>query len=327
MRLLHALIGALSFALVPVIFAGVADAATTAPFCLTFTTRTTAPNGQIKLQEAFANAAQFGDTISFFWDWGDEGGLVELTTGVMLAQSAGFKVVINLTNLPGKSIPSDYQPTDYQPAFADPGVAAAYIRDVAYLASLQPTYLNIYSEVNILAAYDPPEYANYQKIYANAYQAAKAASPTTLVGTSYVDVLWVGDHQEGLPHQLAPHDFIGITSYPFNQFPQVADIPNYWYSQWRAAYPDERLLFTEIAWGSAPPLSPIDQALFIAALPRLMQAVSPEVIAYAMQYDGSFGADPTPPYNQFNYLGLLTVYGQPKPAWYAAKILNFAVGR
>jgi hypothetical protein len=273
------------------------------------------------MQEAFANAIQFGDTISFFWDWGDEGGLVELATGVMLARSAGFKVVINLTNLPGESIPPDYQPT-----FADPAVSAAYIRDVAYLASLQPTYLNIYSEVNILAAYDPPEYANYQKIYANAYQAAKAASPATLVGTSYVDVLWVGYNQQALPDQLGPHDFIGITSYPFNQFLQVSNIPNYWYSQWRAAYPSERLLFTEIAWGSAPPLSPIEQALFVAALPRLMQNISPEVIAYAMQYDGTFGTDPTPPYNEFNYLGLLTVYGQPKPAWYAAKNL-FGAGQ
>jgi hypothetical protein len=322
MRLLLALIGALSFAVGPAMFAAAAGAATTAPFSLTFTTRSTAPNGQVKLQEAFANAVQFGDTISFFWDWGDEGGLVDLTAGVMLAQSVGFKVVINLTNLPGQSIPSGYQPS-----FADPAIAAAYIRDVAFLASLKPTYLNIYSEVNILAAYDPPEYANYQKIYANAYQAAKAVSPDTLVGTSYVDVLWVGDSQQALSNQLAPHDFIGITSYPFNQFAQVAGIPSYWYSQWRTAYPDERLLFTEIAWGSASPLSPTEQAAFIAALPRLMQDVSPEVIAYAMQYDGSFGTDPTPPYNEFNYLGLLTAYGQPKPAWYAAKSLSFDVGR
>src|SRR6516165_7946359 len=112
-RMLHALIGALSFAVVPVIFDGVADAATTAPFSLTFTTRSTAPNGLVKLQEAFANAIQFGDTISFFWDWGDEGGLVDLTTGVMLAQSAGFKVVINLTTIP----------SGYQPSFADPAIA------------------------------------------------------------------------------------------------------------------------------------------------------------------------------------------------------------
>jgi hypothetical protein len=104
----------------------------------------------------------------------------------------------------------------------------------------------------------------------------------------------VGDNQQALPNQLAPHDFIGITSYPFNQFTQVVGIPSYWYSQWRAAYPAERLLFTEIAWGSALPLSPIDQAAFIAALPRLMQDVWPEVIAYATQYDGSFATDPTP---------------------------------
>jgi hypothetical protein len=33
-----------------------------------------------------------------------------------------------------------------------------------------------------------------------------------------------------------------------------------------------------------------------------------------------------PPY-EFKYLGLLTVYGQPKPAWYAAKSPNFDIGR
>jgi len=105
------------------------------------------------------------------------------------------------------------------------------------------------------------------------------------------------------------------------------------------------LLFTEIGWSSAPaPLSPVQQALFVAALPRLMQNVSPEVIAYVLQYDGPFnnigdltpaqwafyeffGADPVTLFDQFNHLGLFTADGQPKPAWYAARNLDFNVGR
>jgi hypothetical protein len=79
MRLVHALIGALSFAVVPAMFAGVADAATTAPFFVTFTTRSTALMGLSCRKPR--KRSSLGDTISFFWDWGDEGGLVDLTAG------------------------------------------------------------------------------------------------------------------------------------------------------------------------------------------------------------------------------------------------------
>jgi len=340
MRLATFLKFVLAFVVVATTVANGANAANTAPFSLTFTTRNTLEPGQPEMLEAFANAAQFSDTISFFWNWGDDHQVAAITTVVMLAQRMGFKVVINMSGNLGKLLPPGYQPT-----FADPAIAGKYINAVAYLASLKPTYLNIYSEVNLLATYSPSEYSNYQKIYANAYRTAKAASPSTLIGTSYVDVLWVGKHQQALTDQLSPHDFIGITSYPFNQFLQVSDIPGDWYSQWRTVYPNERLLFTEIGWSSAPaPLSPVQQALFVAALPRLMQNVSPEVIAYVLQYDGPFnnigdltpaqwafyeffGADPVTLFDQFNHLGLFTADGQPKPAWYAARNLDFNVGR
>src|SRR5258708_4993073 len=169
--------------------------ASTSPFSLTFTIRQleTLNGEQATLQQAFANAAQIGDQISFFWNWADESELPALVSNVKLAQLMGFKVAINLSinNIPGITAPPGYNPT-----FGDMATAEKYIDDVTYLAALGPTYLNIYAESNVLAQYDAAEYRNLQMIYPIAYHAAKIASPTTLVGTSYLDMLWVGYQQQ-----------------------------------------------------------------------------------------------------------------------------------
>lgn len=311
------------------------------PFSLTFTIQQSLfPQGtQALLNEAFGNASQFGHTISFFWDWAADDQLPSLVADVKLAQALGFKTVVNMTV---NDVPLMDAPPGYPTTFASQATSTKYIQDVALLAALNPTYLNIYPEVNLLAKYDAPEFANYQTVYPKAYSAAKAASPTTLVGTSLLDVVWEGNHQQALPDQLGAHDFIGVTTYPFSQFATPSDLPTAWYSQWRDVYPTAKILFTEVGWGSAAPLSNEDQAQYIAALPAMMAGASPEVIAWSLQYDGAWyntadlkpnqwkffqdvGKDPTFLYAQFNRDGLFNDDGSPKASYYAAKNLNFNV--
>ena len=311
------------------------------PFSLTFTIQQSLfPQGtKALIDEAFGNASQFGHTISFFWDWASDDQLSSLIADVKLAQALGFKTVVNMTV---NDVPLMDAPPGYAATFASPATSTKYIQDVALLASVNPTYLNIYPEVNLLARYDAPEFANYEKVYPTAYAVAKAASSTTLVGTSMLDVVWEGNHEQGLPDQLGPHDFIGVTTYPFSQFATPADLPADWYSQWRTVYPTSKILFTEVGWGSAAPLSDEAQAQYIAALPAMMAGASPDVIAWSLQYDGAWyntadlkpfqlqffqqvGKDPQFLYDQFNADGLFNDDGSPKASYYAAKNLNFNV--
>ena len=310
------------------------------PFSLTFTIQQSLfPQGtEVLLREAFGNASQFGHTISFFWDWAYDDQLPALIADVKLAQALGFKTVVNMTV---NDVPLMDAPPGFAATFASAATSMKYIQDVGLLASINPTYLNIYPEVNLLARYDAPEFANYRKVYPTAYAVAKAASPTTLVGVSMLDVVWQGNHQQALPDQLGAHDFIGVTTYPFSQFATPSDLPPRWYSQWRDVYPTSKILFTEVGWGSAAPLSERDQAQYLAALPAMMAEASPDVIAWSLQYDGAWydtadlkpnqwqffhdvEADPHFLYAQFNHDGLFNDDGSPKPSFYVAKSLTFS---
>ncbi len=309
------------------------------PFSLTFTIQQSlfSQGSEVLLRGAFGNASQFGNTVSFFWDWAYDEQLPSLIADVKLAQELGFKTVVNMTV---NDVPHIDAPPGFATTFASAATSMKYLQDVVLLASANPTYLVIYPEVNLLARYDAPEFANYQKVYPTAYAAAKAASPTTLVGVSMLDVVWQGNHQQALPDQLGLHDFIGVTTYPFSQFAKPSDLPARWYSQWRDVYPTSKILFTEVGWGSAAPISERDQAQFLAALPAMMAEASPEVIAWSLQYDGAWydtadlkpnqwqffrdvEADPNFLYDQFNHDGLLNDDGTPKPSFYVAKNLDF----
>ncbi len=313
---------------------------TTSPFGLTFSVNPAAArvDGPAAVEQAFVNAAAVGRNISFFWDWTRDDELPALVQNVALAQARGFDVVINVI---ANAIPGIIAPSGYAPTFANAATADKYVADMAYLARLHPTDLNLFAEVNLLAQYSPSEYASYVPVYQRAYDAVKVADPAVQVGASFLDLLWVGYQQELLPGALGTHDFIGITSYPSGRFDTVSAMPSDWYSQWRAAYPTEKLLLTEVGWDTSKPGSEAAQADFIAALPKLLQNVNPQVVAYALEYDGNFydaqqlsasqsgyyagtlGVDPTSLFTAFNNTGLLRGDGTAKPAWQAALDLVF----
>ena len=313
---------------------------TNSPFGLTFSVNPDAAriDGPAAVEQAFVNAAVMGRNISFFWDWTRDDELPALVKNVALAKARGFEVVINVI---ANAIPGIIAPDGYAKTFGNAATADKYVADVAYLAGLHPADLNVFAEVNLLAQYSPDEYAKYVPVYQRAYDAVKAVDPAVQVGASFLDLLWVGYKQQALPNTLGPHDFIGITSYPSGRFGSVSEMPADWYSQWRAAYPTDKLLLTEVGWDTSKPGAEAAQAEFIAALPKLLQYVNPQVVAYALEYDGNFydpdhlsssqtgyyantlGVDPTTLFSAFNHTGLFNVDGSAKPAWQAALDLAF----
>jgi hypothetical protein len=313
------------------------------PFAWTFTPKqsTIVVSEDLAVQETIGYAKQVAKTMVFFTSWSDPDNFAGLQQHVQAARDSGLDIAICVTI---NTLPGIYAPANYVASFSDPETAQLYVYNMGLLAAMQPKFLVLYAEVNILAQYNSNEYANYQEIYSNASHRAKSISPNTLVGVSLLDAIWVQNRAQeiNLPYALGNHDFIAVTSYPANQFNKVSDVPANWYLQWRTAYPNERLLFTEIGWTTATPGSLDEQANFVLALPKLMEGVNPELITWALAFDGKFylvqdltqstlafyqsiHTDPAALFNRLNNTGLITDQGVVKPAWRAVKIL-FGLG-
>jgi hypothetical protein len=283
------------------------------------------------------NAKNFGNSITFVVDWYEPNNLTLMQQDVDLAEQDGLQVTIQLASnndlfggVPGCTPPKT--------SFGDAATAQQYEQAVAIAAGLKPAYLNLYPEVNLLDVFLPSEYSYYQQIYPQAYDEAKAISPQTQVGASFLDSLWVNDNETALPNQLGPHDFIGITDYAYNQYATPADIPSNWYQQWRTAYPNEPLMFSELGWPTAAPSSDQEQVSYIQRLPSLMAGVDPVGIFWALTYDDDFTLGTLTPAEQacyekagtsadtllteLNSIGLYDADGNPKPGLAAAKALS-----
>ena len=289
--------------------------------------------------EAFSRIVQVGSTVMLVYLWGNSSQeeMDNLRIQVSLARQHGLKVFIQLSSV-GLGLPT---PPDGLPrTWASAETRARYIDDVILLTQLQPDYFNLSPEVNIMAYFEPEEFNMYKNIYPGVYDLVKSVAPTTQVGLSYLDILWIGRNQAALPDELGPRDYIGVTTYPDGRFGAIADIPAGWYEQFRIAYPAEPIIFTEVGWGSADPSSLQEQADFVAALPNLFRNVKPSLMIWALLHNSSYfqvnflsqeaidflasvDVDADVLFAKFNSLGLLAADGSPKLAWYEAMQLDF----
>lgn len=313
------------------------------PFGITFTTASV-ENGVTAqdIFDTFDNAALVGSTVMIVYLWldGDEAELQDIIFKVSLARQYGLKVIIQFAAT-GVGLPT---PPDGLPkTWASAETRNRYFADLTQLARMQPDYLILLPEVNIMWHYEPAEYDIYKNLYPEIYGLAKTLAPNSKIGVSYLDSIWGRRNMAGLENEtLSPRDFIGFTTYPDGINDSVAEIPMHWYSQIRVAYPNEPIIFSEVGWGSSTPSSEAEQAEFVAALPGLMEFTNPELVIWALTHEADFftvgmdrfdedslafleslGIDPQDLFDQFNSLGLLRSDGSPKPAWGEALLLDF----
>ncbi len=99
----------------------------------------------------------------------------------------------------------------------------------------QPPFVFIGNENSAYYEQDPDDYANWIAFYEQAYDAIKAESPSTRVGTvfNYEHVSgmgalagWDTPHWRALEaHDLDKVDLLGVTLYPYLHHAEVADLP------------------------------------------------------------------------------------------------------
>jgi hypothetical protein len=296
-----------------------------------------------EIAQSVQEAAAVGKDMSFFWEWRQGSPLYSAAAVIIPAAQAlglGTLVQIQPVSLGVVTPPPDVTAT----SFGDAQLRSRYLADVASLAQLYPTYLNLAPEINFLYLLNPSEFAQFQTLYAQAYSSVKTISPATKVGVSYHLDLMFQFSQFGLINLLGPQDYVGFTTYPASLvyqgvFPSISQIPAEYYTRTRLLT-QMPILFTEVGWPSAGRGSAQDQAAFVALLPQLMAGVHPDVVMWAKEHDdphlspssltpqelavlAAFGVDPQQLCDELNSTGLRNWDGSAKPAWSAALSLVF----
>jgi hypothetical protein len=288
--------------------------------------------------QALVEALSIGGHVSYIWEWssGNKGyeDAAQLTAA---ARSIGLKVFLQLspTAIGAAAAPEEFP----QASFQDPNVRARYLSDVELMAGLQPEYLILAAEINLLYAVNPAEFAAFQTLYAEAYRRMKIISPTTQVGVSFHMDMLFSLNQLKLLEIMGPQDFVALTSYPAwlissGIYKTVADIPLWYYRRLRLIIA-RPIIFSELAWPSGGKSNLEMQEAFVARLPELLRGVNPTLVTWAMQHDVrhfqvqwlneaqirtllGFKVDPAELFDELNTMGLLSWDGPPKPAWFRA---------
>lgn len=304
------------------------------------------PNSTVDdVTRALAITALVGSHASKIWSWSDVPSLDKLNTLTVLMNQQGLKSMLQMgTHFLGNPTP----PTGFVASFADPATQVRFLHDVGVLAGYKPDYLVLTTEANLMHRFNNAEFENYRSVYAQAYALVKTISPQTQVGVSFLYSLWFANHhidKIDVPALLKPADFIAFTTYPEwlireGHFATIADIPPDWYGASRKAYPNERLVFSEVGWASKVRGTPEIQAEYLRNLPRLMSTTNPELLTWSLLADVEFytralldaqstaflisiGVDIDALFGHFNGMGLLDGFGTPKPGLYTAAQLVF----
>jgi hypothetical protein len=290
--------------------------------------------------------SQVGGHVSKIWHWGDPAALSFVRPMMQQASQFGLMTLMQMgTIFLGEPAP----PPGYVSSFANPSTRERFLADVRLLAEMRPNYLVLTTEANLMYRFNPVEFENYRAVYAQAYALVKSVSPSTQVGVSYLYSLWFANYhldKIDVPAKLTPSDFVAFTSYPEwlireGHFATIADIPVEWYGAARMAYPNARILFSEVGWASKVRGTPAIQAEYLRNLPRLMSTVKPELVTWAVLHDSeyfsrdlltpeatafliSIGVDIDALFGHFNGMGLLDGFGNPKIGFYEAVQVNFA---
>ena len=302
------------------------------------------PSNQDVLQ-AILEIGAIGNHASYMWQWADgQASLQQMQALTPLFRQYGLKVFLQLSPT-GLGAPAP--PNQLPATFTDPQTQAQYLSDVKQLALLQPDYINLGAEINLMYYLQPAEFKAFEPLYQQAYALVKQVSPSTQVGVSYHLDLFFGDSEFNLIDELGPQDYIGFTTYPaWTVYDGYYSAPNemetVYYDRIRSVIPTTPIVFSEVGWPTGGLGSMADQAAYVSALPKYMAVTKPALITWTMEHDAAnfnvaalsaeqiqilqnFDVNPQELFNELDTMGILSNAGPPKPAWVTAETLSFGV--
>jgi len=192
----------------------------------------------------------------------------------------------------------------------------------------RPPYLALGIEINRYYEEDPAGFDAFVSLYAEMYDAIKAASPQTLVFPIFQyekmrgGIFFSGDSQAQPQWDLLDRfegrmDLVAFTTYPFLLYATPADLPDDYYLEIET-HTSQRIAFTEMGWPSealsGQPDSPFggspdEQVAFVRRFFSLTSNLPLEMALW------SFPHDVGPDFNAaFTSVSLRKNDGLPKPA-------------
>ena len=284
------------------------------------------------LQAVFGLSNQVGRYVVFIYPWSQSNLVDAARLAVQESRASGLIPIIAVSPTVLGGFRSTYDVPDSvrtavgagSLSMSNPVVRDAFKATVLQLANLQPDYLCVATEINMMAFVDMQEYSQFAQTYSWMYPDIKSAAPNTKIFVSFQwDIYRILDQSE--PDKVAAHtqlidmfrpslDVVAFTSYPSNHFATVADMPSSYYSDLKQhTQTTDEVMFMEIGWPTVLAGDEATQANFVNALPALMAAVRPSVLAWSLLHDvpnGVLGSS-------LATTGLITGDGRLKPAFQA----------
>ncbi len=247
--------------------ARLADAGPRGALGVAYSPRGAAP-GATEITAFYDQHAAYGALIAYHMNWRDPGmpgGTAPGTAAMLpgLASAFGFTPVIGfgwdvggVPDLTSASEPGNN-------TWSNAETRMRYRTMVTdYAAAVRPRYLFLGNEINTYAlAHTPAEWASWVSEYRACYDAIKAASPGTIVFTTFqLEHLaglgrkngWTQPAQWQLIDDFAGKlDAAGFTTYPYFEYETPADVPADYYTRLRARFAGP-LIFSETAWVADP---------------------------------------------------------------------------
>ena len=268
----------------------------------------------------FEEAGAAGSLVRWAGDWADLGE-ADGAPGVVatLARQHGMEPVIE-TGVFSASSRELFRPLT-------PETRERYVESAAAFCEVHaPPYLGIGVEVDFHHETDPDSFETFVDLFAETYDAVKAASPGTQVYTGFQlerlrglrGGLFGGENDPDsatweLLDRFPDADLVGVTSYPGLIYDEPAAIPEDYYVEVgdRAGKP---VAITETGWshetkGEGWESDEAEQAAFVDRLLALTADVDVETLLWVWLYEQ---ADET---GAFSGMSLRRADGSARPAW------------
>ncbi len=212
--------------------------------------------------------------------------------------------------------------------FDDPSVRQAFVSYARYVAlNYKPAYLALGVEMNIYYNKNRDDLANFQSLYAEAYDRVKEISPSTQVTVTfqYEDLQGILPTEDKhfsnwqLMKAFDPKlDVAAISTYPSFSFPNAGAIPANYYSQLRA-FTSRPIVIAEMGYASASGPQGTnsgteqDQDAFLQRALSDAQSMSMPFVIWFAGWDPSYAKDTA--LSVFQHIGLRKDDNSVKPAW------------
>jgi hypothetical protein len=181
-------------------------------------------------------------------------------------------------------------PEGIPPKLSDQAFRSLWLKEAENIAKeFKPEYFSLGNEINDYFHLHPEDLKPYLSLLSEAYRRIKEVSPQTKVLVVFSYNHLIENNQLALLKDFEDKvDLIGLTTYPYKQFPNPNAIPKDYYERLKR-YVKKPLAFTEIGWSSGEGSSEKMQADFLLRFLELTKEFNVEMVNWLFLHETVIG--------------------------------------